>query len=102
MATVWARGTPAAAAKRSSAAAFPGRSDEPAGDPAVDDLQGVGRGVVEAQLGGERVGHLGEAAGDDPDLVVETLQGADERPGAGGEHHGAADLVEGVGGQAGQ
>ena len=58
MATVWERGTPAAAAKRSSALGLPrpvdDRADETAGEAAVDDLQRVGRRVVEAELGGER------------------------------------------------
>ena len=57
------------AANRSSASALPARSTtgptSRAGQPAVDDLEGVGAGVVDAELGGEVVGDLGEPAGDD-------------------------------------
>ena len=75
--------------ERSRASALPApvddRADEPAGEAAVDDLERVGRGVVEAEVGGQGVGDLGEAAGDDGDLVVEPLEGADQGAGARGE-----------------
>ena len=97
-ATVWLTGTPACAANRRSASAFPARSmTGPASCPVslpAADLQRVGGRVVDAELGGQRVGDLGEAAADDPAAVAEPVQGADQRPGAGREPQLPPDLVE--------
>src|SRR3954465_3275739 len=55
------------------------RADQPPGEPAVGDLQDVRGRVVDAEVGGERVGDLGEAAADDRELEVEPLERADQR-----------------------
>jgi len=77
-------------------------ADQPAGESSVPDLEGVGRGVVDPEVGDESVGDLGEAAADDGNAVVEPLEGAHEGAGARGQQHGAAYVVEGLLGQAGE
>ena len=81
--------TPAAAANWRSASALPARSktrpEDAPGEPAVDDLELVGGGEVDAEVGGDPVGDLREAAGDDGEPVAEPLQRADEGAGTRGE-----------------
>ena len=97
-ATVWLSGMPASAAKRRSASAFPARSmtgpASPPGQLAIGDLQRVSGHVVDAQLGRERVGELGEAAADDPAPVAEPLERPDQRARAGSQPQLGADRVE--------
>ena len=76
--------------------------DQPAGQPAVGDLEGVGGGEVQPELVGERVGDLGEAAADDAAAEAQPLQRADQRARARRELEPLADLVEHLDGQAGQ
>ena len=54
----------------------------------------VGRRVVEAEVGRERVGELSEAAADDPALEAEPAQRADQRARAGGQPQLGPDLVD--------
>ena len=97
IATVCASGTPASAANRRSSRALPARSTispvDPAGELPVDDLQGVGRGEVQPEPLLQIVGDLGEAAGDDADLVAEPLQRTDQGAGARRQPHLGAHLV---------
>ncbi len=83
-AMVRASGTPAAAAKVASAAAFPARSTMAPGQLAGDDApvhdELVGGQVVDAQLGDERADHLREAAAHHGQLVAESFQGAHQGP----------------------
>lgn len=89
---------PASAAKRSSARALPGRSTispttRPV-KPAVHDLKGVGGRIVDAEIGHEGVGDLGEAAAHDRKAIVEPLEGPHQRARAGGEDDLLGDLLE--------
>ena len=56
--------------------------DQAAGEPAVDDLEGVGRREVQPERLGQRVGDLGEPAADDAAAEAQPLQGADQGAGA--------------------
>ena len=69
-----------------------------AGELAVDDLELVGAGVVDAQVGGEPVGDLAEPARDDGEAVAEPAQGPHHRACARSELDGVVDLVERGGG----
>src|SRR5690606_38725163 len=46
-------------------------ADEPSGEDAVDHLQGVGGGVVDAQFLDQVIGDLREATADDRETVVQ-------------------------------
>ena len=65
-----------------------------AGQLAVDDLELVGAGVVDAEVGGEAVGDLAEAARHDREAVAQPAQRANHRADAGGEHDRLVHLVE--------
>src|SRR5262249_56284769 len=78
------------------------RAGQPPGQLARGDLQRVGGGVVQPEIGGQPVGDLGEAAADDPAAVAEPAQGADQRPGAGREPQIPPDLLQHRGVQARQ
>ncbi len=97
-ATAWLTGIPVCAANRRSASAFPARSmTGPASWPVSfpsGDLQRVRGRVIDAQVGGEGVGDLGEPAADDPAAVAEPAQGADQGAGPGGEPQLRADLLQ--------
>ena len=64
------------------------------GEAAVDHLQRVGVGVVDAQLGRQMVGDRREPARHDGGAVAEAAQGADEGAGPGGEADPAVEPVE--------
>ena len=57
-------------------------ADDLAGELAVDDLELVGAGEVDAEVVGEPFGDLAEAAGDEREPVAEPAQDPDQRPGA--------------------
>ena len=81
-AAVWDSGTPASAENRRSASALAARwiagpDSRPVSLPA-GGLQGVGRDVADAELGGQRGDHLEKAAADDPELVAEPAERADQ------------------------
>ena len=65
-------------------------ADEPTRQPTVADLEGVGRAVVDPELGHEPSDDLGEPAAHERDLIAEPLQRPDQRARAGGEHDLAA------------
>ena len=69
-------------------------ADDLAGELAVDDLELVGAGEVDAEVVGEPVGDLAEAAGDEGEAVAEPAQDPDERAGAGREHDRVVHRVE--------
>ena len=66
------------------------RLDDPAGQPAVGDLEGVRGHVVDAELVRQRLDHRGEPAADDPALVAEALQRPDQRARPRGEPQAGA------------
>src|SRR3954453_8915747 len=70
-------------------------ADDAAGEAAVDDLELVGPPVVDAEVLGEPVGDLGEAAGDQREAVAEAAQDAHQRPGARGQDQLVVHLGEG-------
>ncbi len=73
-----------------------------AGEPPADDLQRVGRRVVQAEIGGENVGELGEAAAHDSAPVAEPPQRADQSAGAGSKAQLGADVIENRGVEPGE
>ena len=97
-ATVWLSGTPASAANRRSAAAFPARSmtgpGDPPGERAAGDLQRVRGGVVEPEFFRQRVGELGEPAADHAAPVAEPLQRPDQRARARGQPQPGPDRLQ--------
>ena len=68
----------------------------------VDDLELVGEGVVEPELGDQVVGDHGEAATDDAHRPAQPLQGPDQRAGAGGQPHGGPHPVDRLDGEPGE
>ena len=72
-------------------------TDQATGDRAVDHLEVVGGRVVDAEVGGDPVRDLGEAAGDHREPVAEALERADQGAGAGREHHLVVHLLQGTG-----
>jgi hypothetical protein len=70
------------------------RAGHPSGQLARGHLEHVGRHVVDAEPGGERVDDLGEAAADDSAPVAEPLQGPDQGPGPRCEPKFLPDLVQ--------
>ena len=85
-AMVRASGTPAAVAKRASAAALPARStSSPESSPVStppSSTSDIGRQMVDAQVPHQRLDYLGESAAHDGDLVPEPLERAHQRAGA--------------------
>ena len=98
MATVRDSGRPASSANARSARSLAGSvddvADEAAGQPAVDDLEAVGPGMVDAELSGEVADDLDEPAGDHGDREAEALQRPHQGPGTGTEPNRRAHLVE--------
>ena len=68
-------------------------ADDAAGEPAVDDLEAVGLGVVDVQLLGDGTDDLDEAPGDQGHGEAQPLEGAHEGAGTGGEDHRLAHAV---------
>ena len=66
-------------------------SEHLAGDLPVDDLQGIGEGVVEVQRFLQVAGKLGEAAGHDTDLHALGLGGCHQFTGTGAEPQALTD-----------
>ena len=85
-ATVWLSGIAGLRREPAQGARLAGPVDDRPGDPPVSlpagDLQRVGRREVQAEVGRQPVGELGEAAADHPAAVTQPLQRADQGPGA--------------------
>ncbi len=62
-----------------------------AGEPALLELQSVGVDVVDAEAPLQVFGEVGEAAGEDRDLVAELFQRADQALGAVGDGQAFGD-----------
>ena len=77
-------------------------AEDPAGDHAVDDLELVGAGVVDAEVVREPVGDLAEATRDEREAVAEPAQRAHQRAGSRGQDQLVVHLVEGGARDAGE
>ncbi len=66
------------------------RTDDPAGQHAVDDLQTVRQRMVDAGVGHQIIHHLMESPGDHADRPPVAVQCVDQLQGAGGEMNGGA------------
>ncbi len=72
------------------------------GEVPVNDLQGVGADVLDAQGRRQRSDHLDESAADQADRETQVAQRCHQGAGTGGEPDVVADLVEHRHGQPGQ
>ncbi len=88
--------------RRRLARAVDHRPGQPSGQLSPGDLQGVGRRVVQPEVGREAIGELGEPPADDAAAETQVLQGPDERAGARRKLDLRPHLVEHARVQAGQ